>query len=178
VKAPPRGEIAFDLEGVISRLVTTGVRPGKKAATGAAAPLVSARPAPAPPRGNGQARRTDGYAAFRQAHAAARAGELGRAIELYTEAIDSGTLTLAHRADAYFNRANALHADGRYDDAIADYDAAIRSDPNFAGAYYNRGFSYQAKGERERAIADFRMARDLGLQRLGVRFPDRPPPLP
>jgi len=68
----------------------------------------------------------------------------------------------------------------KYDDdrGIADYDQAIRLDPNDALSYNNRGQAHLSKGHREQAIADFRKALELqpgqldavqGLKRLGIR---------
>lgn len=44
---------------------------------------------------------------------------------------------------------------GKHDEAIKDYDEAIRVEPNYAVIYNNRGRSYYAKGEYDKAIADF-----------------------
>jgi len=118
----------------------------------------------------------DGYGAFRIAFAAAEVGDFGRAIELYTRAIEGGDLALADLADAFYNRANARSYAKAYDFAIADYGAAILNKPEFPGAYYNRGFAFEANGQRTRALADFMKARALGLRRLGVRVPDQLPP--
>lgn len=117
-----------------------------------------------------------GYAAFGAGHAAAREGSFERAVAAYTVALRSEDLETAHAALAHYNRADALYRLRRYDEAIADYDAAIAKDPDFADAYYNRGYAYQAGGDRKRAIADFRKARALGLQRVGARAPSAPPP--
>ena len=43
---------------------------------------------------------------------------------------------------------------GRYDDAITDYDKAIRLKPDFAEAYSNRGNTKEALGRHDDAIAD------------------------
>ena len=43
----------------------------------------------------------------------------------------------------------------RFTEAIAEYDAAIRLNPQYAPAYNNRGIVYDDLGEFERAIADF-----------------------
>jgi peptidoglycan hydrolase-like protein with peptidoglycan-binding domain len=120
----------------------------------------------------------DGYDAFKRGYAAAVAGDYDLAIEFYTRAIEGGDLALAHLADAFYNRANARSYKGAFDYAIADYSAAIVNNPEFPGAYYNRGFALEANGQRIRALADFMRARALGLQRLGVRSPDAPPPRP
>jgi tetratricopeptide (TPR) repeat protein len=46
----------------------------------------------------------------------------------------------------------------RYDDAIADYDLAIRLRRNYADAYYNRGLAYDGKGLSRQALGDIRKA--------------------
>jgi tetratricopeptide (TPR) repeat protein len=45
-----------------------------------------------------------------------------------------------------------------YDRAIADYNQALRLDPNYATAYSNRGNAYYAKKDYDRAIADYNQA--------------------
>lgn len=57
-------------------------------------------------------------------------------------------------ARIFLNRANAWYYKGEFDRAIADYDEAIRIDPNFAEAYLNRGLPWAEKGEFDRTIAD------------------------
>ncbi|HWB09755.1 MAG TPA: tetratricopeptide repeat protein [Pirellulales bacterium] len=47
---------------------------------------------------------------------------------------------------------------GDYDNALADYDAAVRLDPQDAVAYNNRGGIWQKKGEYEKALADYNAA--------------------
>jgi tetratricopeptide (TPR) repeat protein len=43
----------------------------------------------------------------------------------------------------------------QYDRAIADFDEAIRVDPNYAAGFSNRGVAYMKKEDYDRAIADF-----------------------
>lgn len=119
----------------------------------------------------------NGYQAFQAGYSAAQAGDFGAAVKLYDQAIDGGDLALEHLAAALYNRANAYQYLGVMEKAIEDYSAAIANKPSFPAAYYNRGFALDTKGEQGRAVKDFRKARDLGLQRLGVRSPDLPPPL-
>jgi tetratricopeptide (TPR) repeat protein len=119
----------------------------------------------------------NGYAAFKAGFGAAQVGDFDMAVRRYSQAIDSGDLSLEHLAAALYNRANAYHYLGVMDKAIDDYSAAIANMPRFPDAYYNRGFAHDLQGEQSRAVEDFRRARDLGLQRLGVRAPDLPPPL-
>ena len=56
---------------------------------------------------------------------------------------------------ASFQAGAALHQEGRFEEAIADYDEAIRLNPQFAMAYANRGAAYSGLGQHERAIQDY-----------------------
>ncbi len=58
-------------------------------------------------------------------------------------------------AEVHTNAGVALHEDGRYERAIAEYAEAIRSDPEFALAYYDRGVAYARLQRFERAIEDY-----------------------
>jgi tetratricopeptide (TPR) repeat protein len=59
------------------------------------------------------------------------------------------------RAVAYINRGNAYARKGQHDLAIADFDQAVRLNPNDAGLYYNRGRAYAKKGLADSAISDY-----------------------
>ena len=68
----------------------------------------------------------------------------------------------------YVCRALAWGRKKEYDNAIADYDMAIKLDPMDAESYYNRAWAWQQKGDNARAMADYIM---------GVRLdpePNRP----
>src|SRR5215831_3580569 len=58
-------------------------------------------------------------------------------------------------AVAFTNRGLAYRAQGDFDRAIADYDAAIKLDPGYAVAFNNRGAARRDQGEYDRAIADY-----------------------
>ena len=47
---------------------------------------------------------------------------------------------------------------GRHDDALADFDQAIRLKPDFAKAYNNRGIAKDTLGRHDDALADFDQA--------------------
>ncbi len=195
---PAQARPEFDLEGVISRLVKrAGPAPSEaaparpKARTAAVAragriPLGLARKAPLPRTGARLAKKFPpntladslGYVNLKKGYAAAQTGNPRLAIELYTRAIEAEDLKLDHLAGAYYNRANAHHYNGTLNFAIQDYSAAILNKSDFPDAYYNRGLAFEANGQHTRAVADFMTARALGLQLLGVRSPDLPPPRP
>lgn len=56
---------------------------------------------------------------------------------------------------AYRNRGLLRMQQGNSAAAIADYNLALRHDPNYADAYESRGRAYAARGEQDRAIADY-----------------------
>ena len=57
-------------------------------------------------------------------------------------------------AELLLARGIAFAEKGQFDRAIADYDEAIRLDPQYADAFNHRGFSYGKKGDYDHAIAD------------------------
>lgn len=63
--------------------------------------------------------------------------------------------------DAYLNRAAAYAARREYDEAIEDYNAAIRIDGSFAPAYNNRGVIFAVLQEYEEAMSDLDRAVSL-----------------
>jgi tetratricopeptide (TPR) repeat protein len=56
---------------------------------------------------------------------------------------------------AAYNRGLVSAIKGDHDKAIAEYDEAIKANPEDAAAYNTRGVSYNAKGDRERAIKEW-----------------------
>jgi len=51
---------------------------------------------------------------------------------------------------AYCNRGNAYYCKKNYDRAIADYNEAIKIDPNYTDAYIGRGNAEQAKRDAKK----------------------------
>lgn len=59
------------------------------------------------------------------------------------------------RADIHIDKGDALAAAERYDEAIAEYDEAVRIAPDNYDAYLHRGNAYLDKGEYDAAIEDY-----------------------
>jgi tetratricopeptide (TPR) repeat protein len=57
-----------------------------------------------------------------------------------------------------FNRGRAAIEKGDYDQAIVEYDAAIRVNPNVGEAFFNRAVSYSRKKDWGRAVSDYTSA--------------------
>jgi tetratricopeptide (TPR) repeat protein len=60
------------------------------------------------------------------------------------------------------DRANIYRALGRYDEALADIESALKDSATFYRGYYTRGLIYRAMGETEKAAADIKYACDNG----------------
>src|SRR2546421_12611482 len=72
-----------------------------------------------------------------------------------TPSINSGKWKGRNLAAYYSNRAAAYREQGDNDRAIADYNEAIRLDPERTLAFLGRGIAFSEKGDNDRAIADF-----------------------
>ena len=75
--------------------------------------------------------------------------------------LSRSSLTNGDRSITLENRAFANEGKGDHDRAIADYDEAIRLEPNNASAYAARGRVFEKKGDPRRALADFNKALTL-----------------
>jgi tetratricopeptide (TPR) repeat protein len=61
-------------------------------------------------------------------------------------------------AEFYYYRGTVRYYMDKYDDAITDFDLAIRLRRNYADAYYNRGMAFDGKGLLKQALGDLRKA--------------------
>jgi tetratricopeptide (TPR) repeat protein len=68
-------------------------------------------------------------------------------------------------AQGYNMRGQALARSGKTDEALADFDKAVATDPHNADALYNRGLLYQGDKQHQQAIEDFSAANGLTPQR-------------
>ena len=82
-------------------------------------------------------------------------------LRICTAVIDSGQIPPHNLAVAFDTRGNVHLGKSDYDGAIADFDQAIKLDPEFAGFFNDRGSAYTKKGQFDRAIADFDQALKL-----------------
>jgi tetratricopeptide (TPR) repeat protein len=54
-----------------------------------------------------------------------------------------------------------LGLQGKLEEAIAQYQQALRLNPNFAEAYYNLGTALYKQGRQDAALTQFKQAREL-----------------
>ncbi len=67
------------------------------------------------------------------------------------------------------NIGNVALEDGRIDDALARFDAAIALDPDYPEAHHNRGVALRRLGRRRDAVRALRRATVLELRRKTSR---------
>ncbi len=79
-------------------------------------------------------------------------------ISACTRLIESGKFSSQMMAASYDNRGVAWHRKGDLDRAIADYNEALRLNPQFANAFNNRANDWNNKGDLDHAIADYNEA--------------------
>ena len=72
-----------------------------------------------------------------------------------TALISSGRLSEENLAAAFNSRGNAYDDKMDYSQAIADYNEALRYDPQSSMAFFNRGQSFSRQQNHDRAIADY-----------------------
>ena len=72
--------------------------------------------------------------------------------------VDNAKTAKPDRVKALVARAGAYDRKDMLDNAIGDYDAALRLDPTLADVFNTRGELWRRKGDRRRALADFAAA--------------------
>ena len=75
--------------------------------------------------------------------------------------IGCATTAVEKTKEAYLDRGNSYYRSGKYQQAIKDFNQAIRFDPKFAEAYNNRGIAYGRKGQYDNAISDYNKAIEI-----------------
>src|SRR5262249_9556327 len=94
----------------------------------------------------------------RDEQACTAGSEPAAAIDACTRLIESGQFTSHNLAIFHFDRGVAYKNKKDFDQALADYNEAIRLDSNYANAYLNRGVLLANKSEIDRAMPDFEAA--------------------
>ena len=69
--------------------------------------------------------------------------------------------SISKDAKEFLNKGLAWDKQGKYDEAIEDYNKAIKINPNFASAYFYKGLAQYNKGELKTALHDFQKALNL-----------------
>ncbi|MEQ9575815.1 MAG: tetratricopeptide repeat protein, partial [Rhodospirillales bacterium] len=101
---------------------------------------------------------------FEAGVAAAKAGSLPQAVDLFTKAIDAGTLGDGDLARVHNNRGATYRRLGNIDAAIRDFSRAIRLRPKYFRAHVNRGAAYGDAGKFKDAEEDYAEAVKLRPQ--------------
>lgn len=57
--------------------------------------------------------------------------------------------------EAWYQEGNALRGQGRYEEAIASYEQALRLDPNYANAHMYKGLTLRKLGNVEGALSAY-----------------------
>jgi len=93
----------------------------------------------------------------KKAHEALKRGEVDKAIVLYTEALNlapDDCDILSDRATAFLHKKDKLRA-------MADFNKAVKLDPNYSFRYAARAFAKQNFGDLDGAVEDYKKAVDL-----------------
>jgi putative GTP pyrophosphokinase len=108
------------------------------------------------PESRGELTDTEINNIFYEALNAHISNNLGKAIELYTRliAISPNHYVYNHRGLVYFSLS-------KYEEALNDFNMAIRMEPNDTRVYTNRGLTYHMLKELAKALADFNKSLEL-----------------
>ncbi|MES2606616.1 MAG: tetratricopeptide repeat protein [Pseudomonadota bacterium] len=79
-------------------------------------------------------------------------------IEICTKAIESGESSPEQKAASYNNRGVLWFDEANYANALADFDAAIKTNDKLVPAYINRGYTFIAMKQWQDSIAAFDQA--------------------
>lgn len=93
-----------------------------------------------------------------QAQEALQAGNVDRAIELFTKAIDSKAFKDQQLGEIYFGRGTAYRIKKDCTSAVADFDKAVEAGLTDGDLFFSRAACYLEMGQEDKALADLDMA--------------------
>src|SRR5262245_37889899 len=79
-------------------------------------------------------------------------------ISACTRILNGANLTTELKAFGLHHRAVGLLLQHKYDEAILEFNQALRVDPTYKRSYNSRGNAWKGKGELDNAIADYNQA--------------------
>lgn len=94
-------------------------------------------------------------------------------VEFCDRALKFGGLSKQDRAATLVNRGINLNHAGRHDDAMADYQSALKLSPELAEAFVNRGNTFVFKKQFELARTDYTRAIELETRDLHAAYYNR-----
>jgi tetratricopeptide (TPR) repeat protein len=128
------------------------------AETAAAQPAAPAAPTTTPDAHVAPPVRFDWQGNHKKAQAALAQKDYKTAIQLFTDIINSGRLPKAWVAPTFYLRGKAYRSARQFNEAIADYQKAIETDPAMHMAHYEMGAAYQELNQHAKAVDAFSKA--------------------
>ncbi len=92
-----------------------------------------------------------------RAHGAYRRGDMTTADRLFTDVLE----TAPHLSEVWYNRGIVRYDLGRYEEAVADFTAAIERDRTFVAAIFNRANAYFRLERFEDAYEGYRRVLEI-----------------
>jgi tetratricopeptide (TPR) repeat protein len=132
--------------------------PAVMADTAAAQPATPAAPAATPAAPVTPPVRFDWQGNHKKAQAALAQKDYKTAIQLFTDIINSGRLPRNWVAPTFYLRGKAYRSARQFNEAIADYQKAIETDPAMHMAHYEMGAAFQELNQHAKAVDAFSKA--------------------
>ena len=142
---------------VVVLALSLAMVPAAFAANTPAAPAAPPPAAETPPPATPPVR-FDWQGAHKKAQEALSKHDYKTAIQLFTDVINSGRMPRNWTAPTYYLRGKAYRSSKQFQQAIADYQAAVQADPKMDIAYYEMGAAYQELNNHAKAIEAFTQA--------------------